>query len=118
MAYRKLEKVRDYLKAQTRSSALTSIDKSLDLGNGNTLSDYNKAIDKFKGHLTDYNTALSTADDHYNKALAQLAVLKDWNSRMLTGVGYKYGKDSSEYEMAGGKRKSERKKPERKAKKS
>jgi len=31
-------------------------------------------------------------------------------SMMLTGVALKYGKDSSEYEMAGGTRKSERRK--------
>ena len=32
---------------------------------------------------------------------------------MLTGVGVKYGKDSNEYEKAGGVRTSERKKPVR-----
>ena len=37
MARKKLEKVPVYLKSQTRSYALASIDKNLDLGNGNTL---------------------------------------------------------------------------------
>ncbi|BAZ67792.1 hypothetical protein NIES4106_25490 [Fischerella sp. NIES-4106] len=32
----------------------------------------------------------------------------DISERMLTGVACKYGKDSSEYEMAGGVRKSDR----------
>ncbi len=41
--------------------------------------------------------------------------LKDWNGRMLAGVGSEFGKDSPEYEAAGGVRKSERKKPARKA---
>jgi hypothetical protein len=35
---------------------------------------------------------------------------------MLAGVGSKYGKDSSEYEQAGGTRTSERKPPVRKPK--
>jgi hypothetical protein len=36
--------------------------------------------------------------------------LKDWNERILSGVATKYGKNSSQYEMAGGVKKSERKK--------
>ena len=38
------------------------------------------------------------------------------HERMLSAMGDKYGKDSSEYEVAGGTRKSERKKPTKKAK--
>jgi hypothetical protein len=51
----------------------------------------------------------------YNKFQAEITKLKDWNERMLAGVATAYGKDSSEYEQAGGVRKSERKKPVRKA---
>jgi hypothetical protein len=40
--------------------------------------------------------------------------LKDKSGRMLNGVPAKYWKDSSEYELAGGVRSSERKKPVRK----
>ena len=39
-------------------------------------------------------------------------------SRALNGVKFKFGDDSSQYEMAGGVRKSERKKPVCKAKES
>jgi hypothetical protein len=35
--------------------------------------------------------------------------MDDLTERMLAGVGSKYGKDSTEYEKAGGVRKSERK---------
>lgn len=42
--------------------------------------------------------------------MAQKEVVKDWNERVLTGVATKYGKNSNQYEMAGGKKKSERKK--------
>ena len=42
--------------------------------------------------------------------------LADLSERMLGGVASKFGKNSSEYEMAGGVRKSDRKRPVRKAK--
>jgi hypothetical protein len=35
--------------------------------------------------------------------------LRDMSERMLTGVATKYGKDSDEYEKAGGVRKRDRK---------
>ncbi|MCI5134384.1 MAG: hypothetical protein D3920_04760 [Candidatus Electrothrix sp. AW2] len=40
--------------------------------------------------------------------------LRDLSSRMLSGVKVKYGRDSNEYEMAGGTRLSDRKKKLRK----
>ncbi|MDF3057635.1 MAG: hypothetical protein K0R17_1850 [Rariglobus sp.] len=39
--------------------------------------------------------------------------LDDLSSRMLAGVGVKYGKNSDEYEKAGGTRPDERKSPRR-----
>lgn len=97
---------------------MKSIDPALDLGNGKKLSSYIAEVDNYKNMLSDYNTALSTVDNLYNKCIAQVSVLKDWNEKMLLGIADKYGKDSSEYEMAGGTRKSERKKPKLRAKKS
>ena len=35
------------------------------------------------------------------------------SEKMLLGVAFEYGKDSAEYEMAGGVRKSQRKRPVR-----
>ncbi|MCI5227560.1 MAG: hypothetical protein D3918_13095, partial [Candidatus Electrothrix sp. AX2] len=40
--------------------------------------------------------------------------LRDLSSRMLSGVKVKYGRDSNEYEMAGGTRLSDRKRKSRK----
>ena len=39
----------------------------------------------------------------------------DFSDHMLSGFGVRYGKDSSEYEIAGGRRKSERQKRTRRA---
>ncbi|WP_396179587.1 hypothetical protein [Flavobacterium sp.] len=110
MGRRKLVKVRNYEKAVTRLASIKSIDVSLDLGNEVTAAKYETEITKFKKNLDAYNTALSTIDDLYNDCITQESVLKEWNERVLNGVGFKFGKDSSQYEMAGGTRKSERKK--------
>ncbi|MBF04224.1 MAG: hypothetical protein CMP76_13105 [Flavobacterium sp.] len=111
MSRRKLARVLDLEKGITRLSAVRSIDASLDLGNGITVPNYETELNAMSSKLSAYNTALSTIDNLYNNCIAQIAVLKDWNERILTGVATKFGKNSSEYEMAGGKRKSERRKP-------
>ena len=57
-----------------------------------------------------YNTHLSVADELKNQVGESEKTLKDLSERMLSGVASKYGKNSDEYEMAGGVKKSERKK--------
>lgn len=116
MARRKLARVLDLEKGRTRLAAVKSISAELDLGNDITVPNYEAEINLLSTKLNNYNTALSTIDDLYNECITQIDVLKDWNERILTGVATKYGKNSSQYEMAGGKKKSERKKPTPKAK--
>lgn len=101
-------------KAQQRFSALLSIDDHLDLGNDLTSSAYKEEIVKAQGLLDTYNTLLSQADGALNAFLFAEKNLRDLSERMLAGVGVKFGKDSAQYEMAGGVRKSERKRPVRK----
>ena len=86
----------------------------MDLGNDLNVANYEAQITKLNSNLGDYNTALSTVDDLYNVCIAQIDVLRDWNERILNGIASKYGKNSSQYEMAGGVKKSERKKPKKK----
>lgn len=111
MARRKLARVLDLEKGRTRLDAVKSINIALDLGNNINVANYENEINLLSAKLSAYNTALSTIDDLYNECIAQIDVLRDWNERILTGVATKYGKNSSQYEMAGGKKKSERKKP-------
>jgi len=115
MARKKLIRIPDLDKGVTRLAAVKSIDAALDLGNGFTVANYETEVQKLSAKVNAYNTALSTLDDLHNDYVVQLQVLKDWNERVLTGVATKYGKNSSQYEMAGGKKKSERKKPIKKA---
>ncbi len=110
MARKKLVRVLDLEKGITRLAAVKSIDAALDLGNDISVPNYETQVNLLSKKLSVYNTALSTIDDLYNECIAQINVIKDWNERILTGVATKYGKNSSQYEMAGGRKKSERKK--------
>jgi hypothetical protein len=111
MARKKLAKIPELVKAETRASALESIDANLDLNNGLTLPDYTAQIGNLQKKVSKYNTVLSQVDDLYNEVIAQIDVVNDWSERMLTGIASKFGKNSSQYEMAGGVKKDERKKP-------
>ena len=44
----------------------------------------------------------------------QATALREWNTRLRSGIRGAFGPDSTEYEQAGGTRKSERKHPSRK----
>ncbi len=92
--------------AVQRISGLKSIAADLDLGNGLTVVDYQTAIDEVETVLSTYNTHLSLADEIKNNLGTKEKVLRDISERMLIGVAAKYGKDSNQYQMAGGTKKS------------
>jgi len=100
--------------ALKRAAGLSSISANLDLGQGLTLEAFQGAIRDAQARLDAYNEALSAADAAANAFAAAEAKLRDLSSRMLNAVAAVYGKDSDEYEKAGGVRKSERKRPKRK----
>jgi len=100
--------------ALRRAAGLASISENLDLGQGLTLENYRKAISEAQAKLDAYNELLSKVDAALNEFIAAEKNLRDLSERMLSAVAAVYGKDSDEYEKAGGKRKSERKRPERK----
>ena len=90
--------------ALVRKANLTKIDPALDLGHGNTLKAYNAEIDDLQNTLDAYNQALAAADDWLNKVRSAEKTVSKRSTRMLAGVSAAYGKESSEYEMAGGTR--------------
>ena len=104
--------------AESRNAGLRSIHDNLDLGNGLTLSEYTRLIDDMRTKLSEYNAALSRVDKACNAVHECERVWRDYSEVMLMGVATKYGKDSNEYEMAGGVRKSERKRPARRTSKA
>jgi hypothetical protein len=101
-------------RANKRAAALASIDKALDLGNGLTLDAYNTSITAQDAAVEQYNTDLSGLDASLTNIKAGEKTLDQLSVRMLKGVASKFGEDSDEYEKAGGKRTSERKRPQRK----
>jgi hypothetical protein len=103
-------------KASERAVSLASIDPNLDLGNGKTLAGFKAKIAAGEAKLENYNMLLSSIDSELNDLEAAEKEIRALTESMLSGVGSKYGKDSNEYEMAGGTRTSERKRPKRKKK--
>ena len=74
---------------------------------------------EINGYATDedsYNQDLAALDDKQNRLDAREKGLSDLNLRMLAAVKAQHGPDSSEFELAGGTRRSDRKKPVRKKK--
>jgi len=100
-----------------RASGIRGIDAALDLGNGLTAAAFADRINAFGQKLAAYNQALAAIDEQYNTLLADEKTLSGLSERMLAGVGARFGKDSSQYEQAGGVRKSERQ-PRQRAKPS
>ncbi|MEL6554735.1 MAG: hypothetical protein AAFQ63_14900 [Cyanobacteria bacterium J06621_11] len=96
-------------------SGIRSIDDKLDLGAGYMVAKCNKSIEASRQVLTEYNKSLSQTDALQNAVADAETVLADLSDHMLTSVAAKFGKNSSEYEMAGGVRKHDRKCPTRRA---
>ncbi|MCI5120230.1 MAG: hypothetical protein D3908_03375 [Candidatus Electrothrix sp. AUS4] len=102
--------------AQERATNLKAVDPTLDLGGGLTVSAFESEIATVQTALETYNTLLAQAYAALNELNDLEKNLGTLSGRMLAGVGIRFGKDSSEYEMAGGTRTSEikrrRSKPE------
>ncbi len=95
-------------KAELRSAGLKAIDPSMDFGDARKLQNLTQIIEQVRTRIDAYNTALSVIDSSKTEIDQLEKTLADLCDNMLTGVAFRYGKDSREYEMAGGVRKSER----------
>jgi hypothetical protein len=102
-------------KATSRLAQLKSISPNLDLGKGMTIQAFSDAIDAARDRIAAYNTTLSHLDADRTAMQEAEKALSSLSEKMLIGIAYEYGKDSMEYSMAGGVRKSQRKRPTRKA---
>ncbi len=106
MAYKRRTS-KEIEQAQVRATNLEAISPTLDLGNSLTVMAYRAQIQATQTLLDSYNRKLAEADDALNALVASEKELKTMSARMLAGVGVAYGKDSSQYEQAGGTRTSE-----------
>ncbi len=98
-------------KAQNRLSGMQAIDAMLDLGPTLSAPQYSQHINDLRDLVNRYNTLLSNVDQLQSEIDVGERFLADYTEHMLAGVVTKYGKDSPEYEKAGGVRKSKRKRP-------
>jgi hypothetical protein len=100
--YRVLEK------AELRVAGLKAIDPSIDFGDARNLQNMTQLIEQYRSKIDAYNTALTVINSSRSEMDELDKTLSELTERMLIGVAFKYGKDSREYQMAGGVRKSDR----------
>ena len=91
-----------------RLAGIQSINRSLNLGNGLSVEEFNALIEETRSKLLAYNSALSAIDKARNDVLDLEKKLGDYTENILLGVASRFGKKSDEYEMAGGVRKDRR----------
>jgi hypothetical protein len=99
--------------ARKRLSGLKGINQA-NLGPNLTDAIYQAKVDAVAALLDTYNRKIAELDQMQNDLQAAEAELNDLNRRILSAGEAQYGPDSNEYEMLGGTRKSERKKPTKK----
>ena len=108
MVYQKRKTSRTLEQAELRASGLTAIAPDIDFGDNRSLEELNQQIDHLRDKLSTYNTALTNVDTLRSEIKEQEKSLGNLSAQMLLGVAFKYGKDSAEYQMAGGVRKRDR----------
>ncbi len=101
-------------KAKTRLSAIKSISSSLDMGKGLSIQAYSALVEKTRQRVDAYNATVAMLDADRVVMQETEKELQELTEKMLLGVAIEFGKDSPEYKIAGGIRKSERKRPDRK----
>src|SRR2546430_6124951 len=100
--------------ARARLAGLNKINPAPNLGPNLTPQAYQAVMDDTAAIEDSHSQLAAQMDDSSNRFDAQNDLLNDWNRRVLSAVEAQFGPDSSEYEMVGGTRKSERKKPSKK----
>ncbi|MBN4002939.1 hypothetical protein [Nostoc sp. LPT] len=95
-------------KAELRASGMKSILPSIKFEENYTLEKLIESIEQLRNKLDVHNSALAIVDSTLTEVEEMEKNLKQLSEKMLMVVAIKYGKDSAEYEMAGGVRNSDR----------
>ncbi|MDZ8025083.1 MAG: hypothetical protein RMY36_018625 [Nostoc sp. SerVER01] len=93
--------------AELKFAGLKAINSSLDIGDNYNIAKLTQLIEELRTKLENYNTIISMIDSSKIEIEELEKNLATYCENMLMGIGFKYGRDSREYEMAGGVRKSE-----------
>ena len=108
MSFQKRKSNQTLEQAEMRAASLKAIDSNLDFGDNRSIKTLDKQIDELQDSINTYNTAVANLGNLRSQIKAKKKELRNLTTQMLLGVAFTYGKDSLEYEMAGGVRKSER----------
>ena len=90
-----------------RVNALKNIDETLEFGRGFNAEAYETLVDGATDAIHRYNAMLANVDKQRRVLQRLERKLNDANERVFTGIATLFGKDSIEYEMIGGTRKSD-----------
>src|SRR5215471_11546004 len=96
--------------AGRRLDGLKAIVPPPDMGKALTIEGYAAEVKEYSDTQDSYNLKLATMDDDTNHLDDLEERLSDLNQRVLAAIKAQYGPDSSEYELVGGVRRSDRKK--------
>jgi hypothetical protein len=100
-------------KAQRRLTGVQSINEMLILGQDLSTLNYSQHIATLRDKLNAYNKAISDINALRSEVDDAERFLAQYSEQMLMGIGGVFGKDSHEYEKAGGVRTRDRKRPTR-----
>ena len=100
--------------ARQRLAGLKQFNPAADFGPNMKQADFEGEVTGYSDDQDSYNGDVAALDAKQNRLDARERGLADWNRRILSAVEGQYGADSDEYELVGGTRRSERKKPVRK----
>jgi hypothetical protein len=103
-------------KASTRLQGMRAINATFDLGNGLSVTAFEAALNDARIKQDAYNQQVSILEEKQAVFEDAEKILTDFTTRVLAGVGAKFGKDSVEYSQVGGTRSRDRKRPVRKPK--
>ena len=99
--------------ARRRLAGIQQINPKPDFGPGLTVEAFEAEIEGFIDDQNAYNCDIAALDERRNRLDAREQCLADFSQRILAAVKAQFGPDSNEFELAGGVRRSDRKKPVR-----
>jgi hypothetical protein len=89
-------------KAQRRMVGIRNLKLELNLGKGLSMSEFSTQVETLQGKLDAYNAMVNALAQQREEIETMERSLRGTSERMLGAVASIYGKESDEYEVAGG----------------
>ncbi|MEH2456219.1 hypothetical protein [Nostoc sp.] len=93
-------------KTEEKVIGFKSINSNLDFGDSISLNHLTQLTGQLRNEIDDYNMMLTALDSAKAQIETLEKIIRETSECLVSGVAFKYGKDSREYEMTGGVRKS------------